>query len=900
MKLTGSRQEEKEYLLLLRRMKVITSAEYKQKVAVLERREARVQETLRKREEKREARLIQAAAAREAKRQMKEKQREAERKAKKQVQNQLIRRIVAGDPEMTVYDIYKSLSGSARVLVNNEDKLITSGVNYKVFRTYFLTSNGSDAPFIFEEGDVVLIVKPSTIQANRLIQAYRDGITHCVFTPILDKLSERLEGAAASTAKRIKQRISKLHDLKTLYEHGVPEDKMEEVAKAAGMKIQLFDVLGNSLNVYNEKGREGSIHLTNTRENHVDIGLVVDSDPVQMSAAEMKELWAELKEQGEFFMIDGDLREGQPTRIRTLKSAFQLKDERQELCKEFDKQLGILNYKINATKQPQLNEFLKAGRIVNGWSCQLGSGTATGCADMPMAYSQFKRCSEYAGFLGHIHQFRTGSFDMAFVESHLGYYGGTVLACENPFFQKLGLKVGTYLVLFGPELLYYMKNGVQFHLTQGAWGSRFDFEFPEEMLANRNYCYWAGRLGMERHETSHTLHATREWAEHLASEHSVFFWEQERLVTIKKPVKNCFTGHHILGAITSYIRIQMVEAMKCFDPSQLVRVVLDGIYYTGSKPAELNWFKDKPVKHVDSESLLSNLPWYSECETPSFPPMSRILRNSLLTGQGGSGKTWSVFQDPGFNTVLYVSPSHLLGQDVMEKYNAKYTTIHKLIGIDCQPYYEEFRIPPVIFVDEITQVDASWIEQVFEMYPESLVLLAGDIDAEGRWYQCRSGSGAEWNTIWKPRDVDVIEFLEDRRSRDDELKSLKLKIRSVMKKCDSNAELTMRSWAMKHLPLSTLDFQKGDTCIAGTHNTNKKLLEMGIVSGWYKKGGFVSFEEKEGYEKRGSFTIHAYQGKTVESGKIWIVLHDMFEYAMLYTAVSRAVNYDQLRFVWKV
>jgi hypothetical protein len=181
------------------------------------------------------------------------------------------------------------------------------------------------------------------------------------------------------------------------------------------------------------------------------------------------------------------------------------------------------------------------------------------------------------------------------------------------------------------------------------------------------------------------------------------------------------------------------------------------------------------------------------------------------------------------------------------------------------------------------------------MYPESLILLAGDIDSEGRWYQCRSGGGDEWNTIWKPT-IDVIEYLEDRRSRDDDLKKLKNHIRNIMRQCDlENGLYQMEEWARK-LPISKFKFAPGDTCIAGTHRTNAKLLEKGVVSGYYKKGGFVSDVPLPNYEKRGSFTIHAYQGRTIETGSVWICIDDLFEYAMLYTAVSRAVNFSQIKF----
>ena len=818
------------------------------------------------------------------------------------------------EQEETVREMWRRVQGqeTVRILNNNPinidgtiHQLDTGNINigsgdkgYKEFRAEFKT-DGTDSEYLFSIGDKLTILKPTTIPAVRLHQKFRDGINHCVFTPLLQRLNDNIEDASASTRKRIVQRIKKLTMLQVMYADGVPETKMEEVARASGIQIYLLDILGETLNVYNKDGRGAILRLTNTRENHVDIGMVVDTDATEVNQEQLIEIWNSVKDKKTFYMIDGDLTNGLPSRIRTLHGAWSLENKVRDACKEFDKELGIINYKINALKQPELNAFLKAGRIVNGWSCDLTNpvfGTCakpTGCADMPSAYSQFGRCHKYAGFLGHIHQYRSGSFTKEFVMEHLGYYGFKILGGITDLMYKLGLRVGQDCVLFSPELLYFMDDGLQVDINQGAWGSKFDFEFPEYMMKDRAYCIWAGRLGIERDETSHTISATKDWASHLAVDHKVFYWKEKELLTIKKPVKQCFTAHHILGAMTSYVRIQMMEAMKCFKPENLVRVVLDGIYYKGDKPAELAWFNDKPVKSAES-----SMAWYDQVNYTPAPVVGKILKNSLLTGQGGSGKTYSIFMDKGFNTVLYVAPSHILGQDVKDKYGAKYTTIHKLIGIDCQPYLTEFRVPPVIFVDEITQIDAEWVNKVFELYPESLILLAGDIDNTGRWFQCRSGSGKEWNTIWKPSNVDVIEYLEDFRSRDEELKALKLKVRDAMRKCDLGSGLyQMEEWASRKLPISEFKFVEGDTCIAGTHRTNNKLLEMGIVSGYYKKGGYVSTKELPGYEKRGSFTIHSYQGKTIDSGNIWIAIDDLFEYAMLYTAISRAVSIDQIKFI---
>ena len=111
----------------------------------------------------------------------------------------------------------------------------------------------------------------------------------------------------------------------------------------------------------------------------------------------------------------------------------------------------------------------------------------------------------------------------------------------------------------------------------------------------------------------------------------------------------------------------------------------------------------------------------------------------------------------------------------------------------------------------------------------------------------------------------------------------------------------MTMWANKLNTISFDDavkqFSVGDAWIAGTHAINVKLLENGVVSGWYKKGGNISYEEKENFEKRGSFTTHSFQGQTIEDKKVFISINSCFEYSMLYTAISRVRRISQLVFV---
>ena len=270
---------------------------------------------------------------------------------------------------------------------------------------------------------------------------------------------------------------------------------------------------------------------------------------------------------------------------------------------------------------------------------------------------------------------------------------------------------------------------------------------------------------------------------------------------------------------------------------------MDGIYFTGAKPMGLEWFKEKDIKNTKQ----SGFEWYSDEPFGYGFPSMIVSGNTVLTGQGGAGKTYKIMTDKGFNKILFVTPQHILGSDVRNKYGVPYTTIHKLIGEGgdgkkCRPYLEEHAYPPVLFIDEITQISADWIDRVFSLYKDSLIILAGDVNEKGQWFQCRNGYPGEFSQVWKPT-VDVVCIEGDRRSRDNELRELKLRVRAIMTKhfCDgdSGEDIVMKMWAKKHLSLvkfvdAVKMFTTGDVWIAGTHKTNAKLLENGVCSGWYK------------------------------------------------------------------
>lgn len=899
------------YLTLLsaRRQRVLTADEFSSAKNRLLEQQAKVERARVAAARRREMKAAKKEQERLALREREERRKAEERKKKAyQKRNKAIFNEIVGDPYATLSDLRKAIGDrmEARIVTDTMDFTVLGGLKSNDFIDYF---RAPDYPNLkIQPGERVLAFAPSRIKAQKIRQMFLDGIVHCVFTPLLNRLDAKLSvSKGKAQVKRLKQRRNLMLSLQDEYKTGVPEEQMETIAKQSGFKITMFDRLNQAFNIYNKSGKEGSISLTNSRENHLDEGVLVNNEKKPISLEEMRLKWKFVKENkgNVLATIQNGMVNGVPRELHLLNEGFKIYDPEDDIYASMNE--VVKNYGFDAIKHPDVNEFLRASRIINSAPCLINDIEAEHHLDMPAAYTQFKKCKYYMGFPGVIHQWRSGDFNREFISQHIGSYRVRVLK-GTKMSSVFGLS-GIH-VLCSPEILSYMDRGVEFEITHGAWGSRFDFEFPPEMLEKKRYAIWTGKLGCEYPNDTFTFTGSKKWAEHLAFEHgenNVCYYDDSGMIRVNVPKKSLITRHHIFAFITAYLRIQMMDAIDVIGIDNVQKVVMDGIYFRGSIPASLSWFKEKPFAEHKYY-----LPWYEEQEGKWNWSKNWLDDNCVLTGQGGAGKTYLVMNDEGFNNILYVVTQHVLGQKKKEEYGVNYTTAHKLIGLGCVPYRDEYITPPVLLLDELTQWESEWVDKAIAMYPESLIIIAGDIKKKGdkvMWFQCRNGTPSiGFSKIWNPT-IEMVEVKGDRRSLDDSLKQLKLDIRKVMEDCfvdgDSGEDFAIRSWAQKNLKPISFEkacgmFQEGDIWIAGTHKTHEALLARGIMSGWLKKGGYIEFERdwnEEGYVKRGSFTTHAFQGQTVETGKVFISVFDTFEYSMLYTAIARARHFDQLVFV---
>jgi hypothetical protein len=219
----------------------------------------------------------------------------------------------------------------------------------------------------------------------------------------------------------------------------------------------------------------------------------------------------------------------------------------------------------------------------------------------------------------------------------------------------------------------------------------------------------------------------------------------------------------------------------------------------------------------------------------------------------------------------------------------------------CQPFGETHYKPGVIFIDELTMIEGEWIQKALQMYPNAVFYIAGDID-EKQWYQCRNGHPGEFSSVWIPKNWRYVYYTNDMRSKDEQLKAFKSDVRQFMKSVFTNgnqtdatrvAEYVKQKYPTVCFDQATAMFAAGDVWIAGTHKTNDALLKKGIVSGYINHNKEIVSDEQPGAVKRGAFTTHSFQGLTIETQRVFMSL-DFFEYAMLYTSISRVCNYSQI------
>jgi hypothetical protein len=962
MKYTGSRSEAFETLKISRRSKAIDKETYDTAVRKLNQQEKAAQARAAAREAKEDKAFLDKLAQQQATiavRKIKAKEkRTAKRKAKADERIIGVFRVPVGttseEPAVIaisnaakgIFQAVVKVNGVVRRRKNIEFTDESASLRHQIMRLKFYYWEGSSGDTIFDSaqnGDPLKTSDTVEVILQRLTekispkpigkQKFAEGIRNCVAEPlarIYDKKAETsiANGVTKATIKKEQQRARACRNYGLLYPDGIPEgEPMERMGQIARRRIIIHDVMSGVYTTYNEKCPHIA-RFTNTREGHVDVGHIsFDDNPEIVTAERLQEI---IHEHGnQHFLFEG--RDGRETAIRSARGCWAVANPVFEIYKRQADANGIGLFGIDAVRYPKVNKWLHSSVVIQAAPVQLGEGEIGGHIDMEKAYIQHSQSSYYRGFPAKIHQWRrlSGIEDpRKFVVDHFGLYRFQVKENPDPVLRRLGL-TGNH-ILPGPELLYYIDRGLVVELLSGVFCSSFNMTWTPEMFEAGHmkdgkemklYADWSGCLSYDRPTKEFHFKGTREWADHLASLFGVSSVRYiDGKITLTRPKAMNHTKHHILAFITAYLRINTLEAIRKVGEDNVIGVQMDGIFHKTCEFEMPSKFRDKEYK---DPTFAESTVWFddkSDVDDSTWPILrdERLLSNCVLSGQGGSGKTYFVLTreeglDSPWNDLLYVVPQHDLGQDKKAENGANYATVARTAGENCQSLAQLGRHPSVVLLDELTMVEAMTVDKLMVQYPHTLFFVAGDIEIlpDGRmmWFQCRNGKPGMFSNIWRPpASWGWKLFTDDWRSKDEQLKALKLWLRDRMRENFTDGG-NDDAWKLMEQVIKSLKvivrkeavamFKNGeDTWIAGTNAKSVRLAGEGVVSGWVCRAGEdrgnKSFVEVPGWEKRGSFTTHSFQGQTVKKGKLFVSINDAFEHAMIYTAISRATSFDQI------
>lgn len=301
-----------------------------------------------------------------------------------------------------------------------------------------------------------------------------------------------------------------------------------------------------------------------------------------------------------------------------------------------------------------------------------------------------------------------------------------------------------------------------------------------------------------------------------------------------------------------------------------------------------------------------------------------INKRIVLGGAGGAGKTYSILNSRIFmkNKIMFSSNCWELIQGTTEEFKERGIcglSLPKLTGQMNGQKVEKYDTNYFKYkaIDELTLNNNKTVETILKQDDgRCFIFLIGDIDFDGFFYQA-SISKDIFNPS-KHSDIQYVKYLKSYRF-DDELNDKLNNIRDFMRKGNKNPYLLYqeveRQFKDNFYTKEQIIFNSEDVGISALKPINEKgeckfsepFFKNGSIKQYYNtetkfknkiyKGGRVE-EQVENKNITCSLfrTIHSYQGRQLNQGnnRIIILLNSLFDYNLLYTALSRARRVSQI------
>ena len=657
---------------------------------------------------------------------------------------------------------------------------------------------------VFNERTIAIWSPNVNVDLKKINQVFRENQTNtCFFDNALQILQTKKE------TKLQKDCISKLTKLREVYKDGVSEDDIQTIVNSMRINVYITDAINNQYRKFKCNKKDFiSINLINNRCNHLEKNEFVDynSNVIEIASQEkMQEIY--LEHIGKQFYYIGSL--NNILSIYTPLGTYTYKNLDNEKIQEFNKEIGIYNYSLDLcnTSDYEKYKFVMMGVNYNSHvlindDCNCDDTIEYKEFDMKNAYIRYKKNKHYVGFCNILSHVVKVPQDWD-IEKYVGYYRVYITNFENEntelIFNALGMERNKYYTLSSIMLLHFKDWSIQYKLLSGCYSYKsVDIELTDDIIENKLYCKWTGKLNSVNRTNSINLLGSLETAEVLRQQYdnvscNKYFntnYEEStkkidsidddlQEIKIQFDKKSINYLGHVGGFICDYTRSTVIDKLLIYKFDDIIGYKLDGFIIKNNYETETVFVNHKtPEHHLDKCVHDENSIWTLKKVKYTFDWGYKLFDNmgeydgveedmnntgidsykyqhELITGVGGAGKTTSIFCDDyglGWKDALFVAGNWRLITSKINEYDIKGITIHQLIGESCEPYGLSNKHPAKIIYDECNTYTKEWIQKAFELYPNSQHILLGDmeiINDKLHYYQL---SGKDVNVI----DIDFF------------------------------------------------------------------------------------------------------------------------------------------------
>ena len=774
----------------------------------------------------------------------------------------------------------------------------------------------------------VYITESVTLTTNHIQQSYLDNETqNCIFAPIINICNKNIINPelASSTQRKFSGIVKKINKYLILYKDGVPDADLDEVCKKLNIKITLKRPFSNRTMVFGKNDNKAYLTLSyiNTRLNHVEVeGKYYNNDkPKYINEEEFNELHHSLIANNQFFIYQK--KDRKVYGLKTIDNNYKVINDEYEVFHKFEKQYSMEGLCLDDAYDELLSKFIRTGchqtasKINDKYRHRLAElQPLYKEIDCIKAYTQFKNCSYYEGFLGKVTDFRKTDKIEGIGYYLIGNIDWTHADKQIKEIQKVFYLYSGRNIFASPELKFMMDSGLKFKIKGGCWGIRHDFEFDDYMIPKinrvRNFARWTGMISSHNDRSYYYMNTDdTTYAEHIMADcEDAHYFNGVVKFSMKRDVQ--LHKSHISGFIYGYQRINLIQQLYAMDISKIIRINTDGIKYLDHEFVKSPIFRVEEELNKDSFTnddryggFLTNI---SDCDRYDWlrfhfhflkkdVPTRPHYNNEIFVGQGGGGKTYRNLIDKGLVRPLYVAPSYKLTRS--KQLEAKELGIdldtHVLANLISPNKHEEIiKRYNTIIIDEVSMISEEVRSLIFNMYSKCKLIFCGDVG-----YQAEPVEGRE---IDMKMFENINEVTENRRSKCDKLDKVLKEIRLGIKNGEQSGVKYIHGIQKINQTELLNEYTTKDILLTHSHNTISKYNELIDKEKYLVTKSCKNFSRGEVFleqpntkyaEKTNAFTTHSVQGETF-SENIYIDIELAYNIKLLYTAISRAKYLNQV------